>query len=109
VDCQASLRSLLSHILLCGGGGDGEGGFECQVRLLRLYDSGRREDRKDGATNQQGDMPQVKVVEQPLSEMPIETLQCSLGVACVTNLLKDKRSISYSPGIDTRFCSNPCV
>lgn len=81
VDCQASPRSLLSRILLRGGG-DGGGGFRCRVPLPRRYGSGGgKEERKDGGTSEQGETPRVKVVERPPPELPIpiETPRSSLG------------------------------
>ena len=84
VDAQPSPRSLLSRILLRGGGGDGGsggGGFGCRVRLPRRYGGGMREERKDGAD--QGETPRVKVVEppRPPPELPLETPRSSLGAA----------------------------
>ncbi|CAD6337420.1 unnamed protein product [Miscanthus lutarioriparius] len=79
VDAQPSPRSLLSRILLRGGG-DGAGGFGCRVRLPRRYGGGLREERKDGA--EQGETPRVKVVEPPPPpppELPLETPRSSLG------------------------------
>jgi len=86
VDAQPSPRSLLSRILLRGGGGDGGSGggaFGCRVRLPRRYGGGLREERKDGA--EQGETPRVKVVEPPPPpppELPLETPRSSLGSAC---------------------------
>ncbi|PWZ05242.1 Protein POLAR LOCALIZATION DURING ASYMMETRIC DIVISION AND REDISTRIBUTION [Zea mays] len=83
VDAQPSPRSLLSRILLRGGGDGGSGGgggFGCRVRLPRRYGGGLREERKDGA--EQGETPRVKVVEPPpppLPELPLETPRSSLG------------------------------
>ncbi|XP_062227526.1 protein POLAR LOCALIZATION DURING ASYMMETRIC DIVISION AND REDISTRIBUTION-like [Phragmites australis] len=78
VDYQASPRSLLSRILLRGGGDGGSGGgFGCRVRLPRRYGGGGREERKDGA--EQGDTPRVKVVERAPPELPVETPRSSLG------------------------------
>jgi hypothetical protein len=85
VDAQPSPRSLLSRILLRGGGDGGSGGgggFGCRVRLPRRYGGGLREERKDGA--EQGETPRVKVVEPPpppLPELPLETPRSSLGSA----------------------------
>ncbi|XP_066369219.1 protein POLARALIZATION DURING ASYMMETRIC DIVISION AND REDISTRIBUTION-like [Miscanthus floridulus] len=81
VDAQPSPRSLLSRILLRGGG-DGAGGFGCRVRPPRRYGGGLREERKDGA--EQGETPRVKVVEPPPPpppppELPLETPRSSLG------------------------------
>jgi hypothetical protein len=76
VDCQASPRSLLSRILLRGGGG---GAFGCRVRLPRRYG---RDERKDGSASERGDTPRVKVVERPPSGLPpIETPRSSLGAS----------------------------
>lgn len=81
----SSPRSLLSRILLRGGGDGGSGGgggFGCRVRLPRRYGGGLREERKDGA--EQGETPRVKVVEPPpppLPELPLETPRSSLGSA----------------------------
>ncbi|XP_039804271.1 protein POLAR LOCALIZATION DURING ASYMMETRIC DIVISION AND REDISTRIBUTION-like isoform X2 [Panicum virgatum] len=82
VDAQPSPRSLLSRILLRGGGdgGSGGGGFGCRVRLPRRYGGGMREERKDGSVSEQGETPRVKVVEPPpLPELPLETPRSSLG------------------------------
>ncbi|XP_062178695.1 uncharacterized protein LOC133883395 [Phragmites australis] len=78
VDYQASPRSLLSRILLRGGGDGGSGGgFGCRVRLPRRYGGGGREERKDGS--ELGDTPCVKVVERAAPELPVETPRSSLG------------------------------
>ncbi|RLM55197.1 hypothetical protein C2845_PM10G04690 [Panicum miliaceum] len=83
VDAQPSPRSLLSRILLRGGGdgGSGGGGFGCRVRLPRRYGGGMREERKDGSVSEQGETPGVKVVEPPPPppELPLETPRSSLG------------------------------
>ncbi|PAN25439.1 hypothetical protein PAHAL_4G301400 [Panicum hallii] len=83
VDAQPSPRSLLSRILLRGGGdgGSGGGGFGCRVRLPRRYGGGMREERKDGSVSEQGETPRVKVVEPPPPppELPLETPRSSLG------------------------------
>lgn len=92
VDAQPSPRSLLSRILLRGGG-DGGSGFGCRVRLPRRYGGGLREERKEGA--EIGETPRVKVVEPPPlppPELPLETPRSSLGSACrgrmITKLIK---------------------
>ncbi|CAL5044171.1 unnamed protein product [Urochloa decumbens] len=80
VDAQPSPRSLLSRILLRGGGdgGSGGGGFGCRVRLPRRHGGGLREERKEGS--EQGETPRVKVVAPPPPpELPLETPRSSLG------------------------------
>ncbi|RLN12420.1 hypothetical protein C2845_PM09G04990 [Panicum miliaceum] len=81
VDAQPSPRSLLSRILLRGGGDSGSrgGGFGCRVRLPRRYGGGMTEERKDGSVSEQGETPRVKVVEPPPPELPLETPRSSLG------------------------------
>ncbi|CAL5046446.1 unnamed protein product [Urochloa decumbens] len=81
VDAQPSPRSLLSRILLRGGGGDGGsggGGFGCRVRLPRRHGGGLREEKREGSN--QGETPRVKVVAPPPPpELPLETPRSSLG------------------------------
>ncbi|KAG0513170.1 hypothetical protein BDA96_10G078800 [Sorghum bicolor] len=99
VDAQPSPRSLLSRILLRGGG-DGGSGFGCRVRLPRRYGGGLREERKEGA--EIGETPRVKVVEPPPlppPELPLETPRSSLGSACRGRKKPEEELVSMNLGL----------
>ncbi|KAF8776014.1 hypothetical protein HU200_003977 [Digitaria exilis] len=101
VDAQPSPRSLLSRILLRGGGGDGGsgggGGFGCRgAAAPAIRRGGLKEERKEGS--EQGETPRVKGKKKPEEEL----VSMNLGLGASLVLLLSKSAVELNKMVELR-------